>query len=163
MRRALLATALVLAACTTAADTTAETTPTTPATTPSTTRPTSPPTTAAAGESIGLVEGELGSYLADAGGNTLYVFLPDEAGGESTCYDACEANWPPRGAASAGAGVDETLLGTTTRTDGSVQATYGGWPLYYFAADAAPGDTNGQGVNDVWFVVGVDGTPLGAG
>jgi len=156
----------VLAACTTAAettaaDTTAETTPTTPATTPSTTGPTSPPTTAAASESISLVEGELGSYLADDGGNTLYVFLPDEAGGESRCYDACEANWPPRGAASAGAGVDATLLGTTTRTDGSVQATYGGWPLYYFAADADPGDTNGQGVNDVWFVVGIDGSPLG--
>jgi predicted lipoprotein with Yx(FWY)xxD motif len=34
---------------------------------------------------------------------------------------------------------------------------YGGWPLYYFASDSAPGDTNGQGVGDVWYVIGADG------
>ncbi len=52
------------------------------------------------------------------------------------------------------------LLGTLVRSDGSVQVTYGGWPLYFFAGDEAPGDINGQGVNDVWFVVAPDGTMI---
>src|SRR5690606_37508496 len=42
------------------------------------------------------------------------------------------------------------------------QLTYGGWPLYTFIADSQAGDTSGQGVNDQWFVVSVDGTPVGA-
>ena len=50
-----------------------------------------------------------------------------------------------------------TLLTTVERTDGTMQVKYGDWPLYYFANDAAAGDTNGQGINDVWFVVGADG------
>ena len=60
----------------------------------------------------------------------------------------------------AGDGVDGTLLGTTEREDGSTQVTYDGWPLYLFASDAAPGDTNGQGVGEVWFVVGPDGQAI---
>ena len=47
-------------------------------------------------------------------------------------------------------------LGTLTRTDGTMQATYNGWPLYYFAGDAAQGDANGQGVGDVWFVASIE-------
>jgi len=61
----------------------------------------------------------------------------------------------------AGDGVDAALLGTTTREDGAVQVTYGGWPLYFFAGDAAAGDVTGQGVNDVWFVVAPDGAMVG--
>ena len=57
-------------------------------------------------------------------------------------------------------GVDEALLGTASRTDGSSQVTYNGWPLYYFAADSAPGDINGQGVNDVWWVVDPSGDAI---
>lgn len=48
-----------------------------------------------------------------------------------------------------------------TREDGAEQVTYGGWPLYHFAGDEAPGDTNGQGVNDVWFVVDPSGEAVG--
>lgn len=160
MTRALVAL-VVLAACSTAATTT-EPAPeeTTTTATPETTAESAP---AASGAEIVLTSGELGEYLSDGDGNTLYLFLPDDASGESTCYDTCEANWPPLGEAVAGDRVDAALLGTTTRADGSVQATYGGWPLYYFGADAVPGDVNGQGVNDVWFVVSPGGDAVGAG
>ena len=62
----------------------------------------------------------------------------------------------------AGDGVDGSLLGTTERDDGTTQVTYDGQPLYVFASDAAPGDTNGQGVGEVWFVVGPDGKTIEA-
>ena len=60
----------------------------------------------------------------------------------------------------AGEGVDATLLGTITRDDGSTQVTYNGWPLYYFQDDAAPGDTNGQGLDGVWFLVSPEGEAI---
>jgi predicted lipoprotein with Yx(FWY)xxD motif len=49
---------------------------------------------------------------------------------------------------------------TITGTDGSTQVTLDGWPLYYFAGDSAAGDTSGQGVDDVWWVVGADGEKI---
>ena len=106
----------------------------------------------------------LGTILVDAKGNTLYVFLQD-TGSTSTCYDDCASSWPAlvaKGEVKAGGsgGVDESLLGTTERDDGTTQVTYNGRPLYYFAGDAAPGDTNGQGVGDVWFVVSPAGDPI---
>lgn len=123
-------------------------------------------TTAASGDAaadLELTSTDLGDIIVDSGGNTVYLFVPD-AQGESTCYDECEAAWPIVGEVSTvGAGLDESLLGTTERTNGDVQATYDGWPLYYFANDAAPGDTNGQGVNDVWYVVDAAGEAVGAG
>jgi predicted lipoprotein with Yx(FWY)xxD motif len=110
--------------------------------------------------SIEVASTDLGEMLVDADGNSLYLFIPD-AQGDSTCYDDCEANWPPlTDGAEAGAEVDAALIGSTTRTDGSEQVTYNGWPLYYFAGDAAPGDTNGQGLNDVWFLVSPSGEPI---
>ena len=62
--------------------------------------------------------------------------------------------------AMAGEGVDATLLGTITRDDGSTQVTYNGWPLYYFHEDAAAGDTNGQGLGGVWFLVSPEGDAI---
>ena len=62
--------------------------------------------------------------------------------------------------AMAGEGVDATLLGTITRDDGSTQVTYNGWPLYYFQDDVAPGDTNGQGMEGVWFLVSPEGEAI---
>ena len=104
-----------------------------------------------------VVDSEYGGILADADGNVLYLFTPDEQG-ESTCYDDCEANWPVfNGPAWSGAGIDGDLVTLAERTDGTKQLSYNGWPLYYFANDAAPGDTNGQGAGDVWYVV----TPAG--
>jgi predicted lipoprotein with Yx(FWY)xxD motif len=110
-----------------------------------------------------LSSSDLGDILVDADGNTLYLFLPDEQG-DSVCYDECETNWPVVGeATSVGDGLDADLLGTTERTNGDTQATYNDWPLYYFAGDAAVGDVNGQGVNDVWYVLDAAGDAVGAG
>ena len=114
-----------------------------------------------AAASLQLVSTSLGDVLADGEGFIVYLFTPDDQG-ESTCYDACEANWPVVGElTSVGDGLDPALLGTTTRTDGTVQATYNGWPLYTFAGDASPGMTNGQGLNGIWWVVDAAGNAVG--
>lgn len=110
-----------------------------------------------------LAESDLGDILVDAGGRTIYLFTPD-AQGDSTCYDECEANWPVvRELAEVGDGLDAGLLGSVERTDGTSQATYNGWPLYLFINDAAAGETNGQALNDVWWVMDADGNAVGAG
>jgi predicted lipoprotein with Yx(FWY)xxD motif len=104
----------------------------------------------------------LGSFLADSKGMTLYLYTKDTPN-TSNCYGACALAWPPlltEGAATAGAGVDAALLGTTTRTDGSTQVTYNGWPLYYFAKDQKAGDVTGQNVGTVWFVVSPEGQKI---
>ena len=108
----------------------------------------------------------LGDYLTDAGGNTLYVFLNDSPG-VTSCIDSCVQTWPPftvdAGTTPTAANGISGALGTIQRDDGSTQVTLEGWPLYYFAADVAPGDTNGQGVGNVWFVAQPDGSvPAGA-
>ncbi len=114
------------------------------------------------GNTISLTSSALGDIVTDADGNALYLFTI-EAQGEPSCYEECEANWPILSPAdAAGAGLDGSLLGTVTRTNGDEQATYNGWPLYYFAGDVAPGDTNGQGVNDVWFVIDAQGNAISA-
>jgi predicted lipoprotein with Yx(FWY)xxD motif/uncharacterized cupredoxin-like copper-binding protein len=97
----------------------------------------------------------LGPILTDPNGMTLYLFTQDTVPGESTCYDQCAANWPPFTAPEPlglPGGVEGELT-TITRTDGTTQIAYNGIPLYYFAKDTQPGETNGQGVGDVWFVV----------
>jgi len=130
-----------------------------PETEPTTTPTTSVPEAEAAG--VVAAASALGELLTDADGNTLYIFLPD-AQGDSTCYGDCEAKWPVFAGEGAGDGVDAALLGTSTRTDGNPQTSYNGWPLYYFAGDATPGDTNGQGVGDVWYVIAPNGELIGA-
>jgi predicted lipoprotein with Yx(FWY)xxD motif len=111
-------------------------------------------------EAISVESSDLGDILVDGEGKTLYVF-DNDTDENSTCYDDCEANWPPlTEEVEAGEGVDASLLSTSEREDGSAQVTYAGRPLYYFAADQAPGDTNGQGIGDVWWVVGPDGEAI---
>lgn len=140
----LIALAVLVAGCGGGATTT-----TVPVTTTAPSPTTAPPTAAG----VAVADSALGEILVDGSGRTLYLFVPDNQG-DSTCYDECEQNWPPlTGEPEAGEGIDAALLGTTTRTDGTVQATFNGWPLYYFGGDAAAGDTNGQGLNDVWYVV----------
>ncbi len=91
----------------------------------------------------------LGPVLTDAAGMTLYTFDKD-SGDTSACYDKCAENWPPL-LAPADA-VKEDDFGLITRTDGTMQWTYDGKPLYLWIKDAAPGDVTGDGVNDVWHV-----------
>jgi predicted lipoprotein with Yx(FWY)xxD motif len=122
--------------------------------------PAAPTTTAAqaAGSAtVAVASSRLGDILVDADGRTLYVFTKDK-GDQSACSGECAANWPAlTGTATAGAGAQAALLSTATQADGSSQVTYGGRPLYYFAGDAKPGDTNGQGVGSVWYAVTADG------
>lgn len=96
----------------------------------------------------------LGMILTDANGMTLYTFSKD-VNGASSCYDACEAKWPPLIVSTKPlASADATgRLGTTERKGGKLQATYNGQPLYYYSGDSKPGGTDGQGFNNAWYVV----------
>ena len=119
------------------------------------------PVTGAAAVSLGQND-ELGSFLVDEKGMTLYLFTKDTPN-TSNCYEKCAVAWPPlltTGGPVAGEGVDASLLGTTTRTDGTVQVTYNGWPLYYYEKDKAPGDVTGQDVGGVWYVVSAEGNQV---
>ena len=85
----------------------------------------------------------------------MYTFANDSPG-TSACDAGCAESWPPLTLVAgqeivAGPGVDGTL-GTLERADGSLQVTHDDAPLYYFAGDSAPGDTNGEGIGDVWFL-----------
>lgn len=114
------------------------------------------------GAGIALAEGAaidintkegLGPYLVDSKGMTLYVFKKDSPG-MSACAGPCVVNWPlfyPE-KVTVGTGIDAKDVGKIKRADGKEQATFKGMPLYYFAGDKAPGDTNGHGIKDVWFV-----------
>ena len=100
-------------------------------------------------------DADLGEFLVAPNDMTLYMFAPDDA----NCVDTCLTNWPPlmasaEGALQLGTGMAGEL-GTFER-DGGMQVTYNGIPLYYWVGDTAPGDTTGQGVNDVWSVVAPD-------
>lgn len=158
--------ALILAACgggDTGGDTSgANETTTTPAN--STTTPEEMTSTTAAGSMDGIHTGEtdLGTILVDADGYTLYIFTVD-TDGKSSCYDACADLWPAVPADSTiSSDVDASMFGTTTRDDGSEQLTVNDMPLYRYTPDTAPGDTNGQGFNDVWFVVDASGAAIEA-
>jgi len=116
---------------------------------------------------VGLVSvsGIPGKFLADSQGRTLYLFEADK-GGTSTCAGACAAAWPPvtaSGMPTAGSGVNEALLGTVKRSDGTEQLTYNHHPLYYFAADTGAGTAKGQGSKAFgagWYVVNAKGSKI---
>jgi predicted lipoprotein with Yx(FWY)xxD motif len=96
--------------------------------------------------SLGTAAG-VGKVLVDSKGMTLYYFEKDQKGsGKSKCEGACAGAWPPlitEGKAEAMSGVKSSMLGTIKRSDGTVQVTYAGWPLYTFVADKKPGEDNG--------------------
>jgi predicted lipoprotein with Yx(FWY)xxD motif len=86
------------------------------------------------------------TVLTNAKGFTLYWFAPDTST-KSNCNGSCASIWPPvKGPATAGPGVTGKL-GTIKRSDGSIQATYNGHPLYTYVADTAPGQARGNGIN----------------
>jgi predicted lipoprotein with Yx(FWY)xxD motif len=104
---------------------------------------------------VKAASGPLGSYLTGPHGLTLYTFAPDSPN-SSTCDGGCAEAWPPF---TVDAGVDFVPgdgvggdLTTFPRADGTLQVAYDGAPLYYFANDTVPGDANGQGLGDNWFV-----------
>ena len=108
-------------------------------------------------------EGDLAPYLVGPDGMTLYIFTNDEPG-VSNCTGGCLDNWPPltvlEGEEPTGGEDVPGELGVIERDDGDMHVTYNDMPLYYFAGDQAPGDTNGQGLNDVWWVVSPEGEAI---
>jgi predicted lipoprotein with Yx(FWY)xxD motif len=110
---------------------------------------------------------EYGNYLTDAEGKALYLFTRDTQGQGDTppqisCTGDCLSRWPPlytEGEPTAGENVVGDLLGTVEH-EGRQMVTYNGWPLYYFAQDQEPGQTAGQGANDVWYLVSPEGEAI---
>jgi predicted lipoprotein with Yx(FWY)xxD motif len=150
---------LVATACGGGGDSSAAPPPTAAASTTAGTAPSATGQPASAADvTVTTAESSLGTILVDGEGRTLYLFTPD-AQGPSTCTGECLGAWPALlGPATAGDGADAGLLATAARPDdGTMQVTYDGWPLYYFAKDAAPGDVGGQGLNGKWYVVDPSG------
>jgi predicted lipoprotein with Yx(FWY)xxD motif len=125
----------------------------------------SAPTAQSSSATIGVRTGNIGQYLVDTHGITLYLFLAD-TGTSARCYSGCASDWPPllvSGTPTVTGGASASLVGTTLRTDGTVQVTYGGHPLYYYMNDTAPGLTGGEGVNSWgadWDLVSPSGDKL---
>jgi predicted lipoprotein with Yx(FWY)xxD motif len=117
----------------------------------------------AAAQTVDVRKTDLGRILVDAQGRTLYLFEKDKDG-QSACSGACASAWPPlTGTVTAGTGAVAKMLGTTARSDGAKQATYGGHPLYLYQGDSAPSQTNGQGLDDFgaeWYVLAPSGTKV---
>ena len=134
--------------------TTASTTTTTSATTTTTSGSTSQPYTVQVGSSA-----TTGRYLENGTGFTLYMFGADKPGAHSSaCTGSCAAAWPPFYASSLNlpAGLDASNFSTITRSDGSRQTTYNGWPLYYYVGDAKAGDMFGEGLDQLgglWYAI----------
>lgn len=97
---------------------------------------------------------KLGVFFTDQNGRTLYYFTKD-AEDLNACQGNCLTNWPIFYAEQLQipATLNAADFSVITRTDGTKQTTYKGWPLYYFVQDKSPGDVKGEGVNDVWFVI----------
>jgi predicted lipoprotein with Yx(FWY)xxD motif len=97
--------------------------------------------------------------VTNAAGFTVYWFVPDTST-TSKCTGSCATYWPPvKGPATDMSGVSGTL-GTITRPDGTTQVTYDGHPLYTYAADTAPGQAKGNGLNasgGLWHEMTVSG------
>jgi len=103
-----------------------------------------------------------GKALVTGNGRALYLFEADKSG-TSTCTGACARSWPPytvSGKPAPGVGVSHSLLGTIQRTDGTMQVTYNGHPLYLFTGDRGAGTANGEGAKAFgadWYVVNASG------
>jgi predicted lipoprotein with Yx(FWY)xxD motif len=153
-----IAGALFLAACGGSSSTSS----TTAASAPAPAKASSSPRPAAV---VGTSTSSLGTFLVDAKGRALYLWDADH-GAMSTCSGACAQAWPPltaTGTPKASGQVKSSLLGTTKRADGSREVTYDGHPLYYYAGDSAPKQTNGQGSDSFgspWWVVSPAGKAI---
>jgi predicted lipoprotein with Yx(FWY)xxD motif len=106
---------------------------------------------------------ELGEFLTSANGMTLYTYSKDEVG-VTNCYDQCAVNWPPlyleEGQDLAAGEGKSGELDAIERSDGGMQVTYNGLPLYFWIQDTEPGQTTGHGVNEVWAVARAVNSPI---
>jgi predicted lipoprotein with Yx(FWY)xxD motif len=134
--------------------------PETRAPTPSATSPAANPVKRT-GTVIKSAKSQFGMMLFDGTGQAIYLFDKEQTT-KPECYGACAEAWPPvltKGSPAAASGTKQDLLGTTKRTDGTTQVTYGGHPLYFYAHEAKNEVKchNIQGFGGLWLVV----TPAG--
>jgi len=117
---------------------------------------------------VALRNSSIGPILVDGSGRTLYLFEADRAD-RSTCNSDCASVWPPliaHGTPVAAAGVNQSLLTTTQRSDGSLEVVYNGHPLYYFVSDKQAGDITGEGISSFgaeWYVLSAAGSKVDKG
>jgi predicted lipoprotein with Yx(FWY)xxD motif len=110
-----------------------------------------------------------GSFLATGAGDTLYDFVPDTAQKSACLNDGCVFQWPPlikTGPITLGPGLQQSLVGTLRRPDGSTQISYGGHPLYTYNLDVTRGDVTGQAIDQnggLWYVVAPNGQQITKG
>jgi predicted lipoprotein with Yx(FWY)xxD motif len=114
------------------------------------------------GSQVKLMNTSIGTVLANSAGRTIYWFAKDTPT-TSNCTGPCASFWPPvKGPVTAAPGTAlPNQLGTITRSDGTVQATYDGRPLYTYTGDSGAGQASGNGQNSaggLWFAM----TPSGA-
>lgn len=131
------------------------------------------PVTTTPGATLSSEPSPVGRILATGAGATLYEFAPDTAGRSTCVTPICVTLWPPllaHGTPRLGPGVRRALVGTIRRSDGSLQLTYGGHPLYTWRGDRRPGTVTGQALLNAggyWYVVSVSGraitTPFSVG
>jgi len=125
----------------------------------------STPNASAVNTVITTRSGSSGSFLVDGSGRAVYLWVKDGKN-SSACSGACAGAWPPvpaNGKVTASGGVQASDLGAITRSDGTKQVTYDGHPLYYYAGDSGPGQTNGQGSDNFgakWWLVAPSGSEL---
>jgi predicted lipoprotein with Yx(FWY)xxD motif len=146
--------ALALAGCT------ASTTPSTSGAAPSSPTSVAP---APASKDLTTTTSKLGTIVVDGKGMTAYMFDKDVAGsGKSNCAGPCAAAWPAITSTSTTPSVSGVTgaVATIPGTGGANQITIDGHPIYTFASDKAAGDTNGQGVGKIWWVIGADGKEI---
>ena len=123
--------------------------------------------TRAAAATVGVRHTSLGRVIVDSKGRTLYLFEKDTSR-RSACSGLCAQYWPPlltHGAPVARTGVKQSLLGKIRRADGTQQVTYAGHPLYLYAGDSKPGQTNGEGSQEFgagWDVLSASGKKIEA-
>jgi predicted lipoprotein with Yx(FWY)xxD motif len=152
-----VAAALLAAACSSGSSTSASTPPAGGSTA----------SASATGTVITTHSGSAGPFLTDGSGHSVYLWAKDGVD-KSACSGACAAAWPPvptTGTLTASGGAKASDLGTITRSDGTKQVTYDGHPLYYFAGDSGPGQTNGQGSDGFgakWWLVAPSGAKITA-
>ncbi|WP_207453976.1 COG4315 family predicted lipoprotein [Herbiconiux sp. SYSU D00978] len=118
----------------------------------------------ASGEAVlSVASTDLGDIVVDADGMTVYMFDNDTQGSDtSSCTGQCLVQWPPVIVDSEQpTAMDVTgELGTIETPEGELQLTLDGWPLYLWQGDSAAGDTTGQGVGGVWWVLDPAGVPI---
>jgi predicted lipoprotein with Yx(FWY)xxD motif len=163
---ALLATALLAAACG-SSGTTSSSTPAAGGTSTAGASSTSSSTANASATALVVTtkSGSAGAFLTDGSGRAMYLWEKDPMN-KSVCTGACASAWPPvpaSGTVTASGSAVSKDLGTITRSDGTKQLTYDGHPLYYFSGDTGPGQTNGQGSDGFgakWWLVSPSGTMI---